>query len=429
MNAAFQKIFISIALIFLLFILIYFFVMLSAVRQSAVTRAENYLQTITDSVSTSASEEAYTTRILGGSPSAAEGRLRVLLVYRPDRGIEELWSSSPEYLANLPDDLSRVRGNPNIAYNDIYEEKLELSLENGLTLIAVIHALNGADVAPILIQLLYFLLGFAAFTLLFMIIRIIVEPGKGESQGIEYGSSEQGAAGIDPLDNRAFDPGGEDPSQSRPAAKRSDIESELEEIPVAPEEPVISAGYEQAPSRKQSMTSNQRKSEQNDDTRFVAQENRIWPSELLKLRLNNEIERSAENESDIGFAVFRLGRRFVAEDGRLEEFEKLLLSFFRYEDLLFNLDGLFYGAILPSHGQEECLKHIEKFLIHCDERFKEPDGLFAGFSTRSGRLMGGERLMKEGVKAASMAGPRKGRIIGFKPDPQKYRAHLMGAPR
>ena len=155
-------------------------------------------------------------------------------------------------------------------------------------------------------------------------------------------------------------------------------------------------------------------------------ENRIWPMQLLILRLSNEIDRSAENETDIAFVVFRLGNEFRKNDTMLHSFEKILLENFRYVDMIYHLDPYYYGIILPDREPKECLKEIIRFLQITRDSFLETKEIYAGYSTRGGRLMGGDRLFKESFKSASMASPNKGRIINFRPDSDKYQAHLLG---
>jgi hypothetical protein len=418
MSTAFQKLFISITVIFLIFLLVYFFFMLSVVRRAAVLDVSNYLERrIQTSVDRANSAQTFTEEMLLSSPSGIDRRLRVLMLYREDAGIFELWTSSREYIQNLPQNLEQVSGTPNLSYNDIYEELLEFPLDGNRKLAVVFQALAPGDLNPILINILYFLIGFAVFTLLFLIIRLIAQGDEVDS-GIEYhsvGPSDADTMRPDAAAQTSDHVEAAGSESSRPGKSEADhIEEELEMV-------------EEPPQAGRSF--DKRDNSSPGKPRFLPEENQIWPVDLIKLRLNNEIERSAENESDIAFAVFRLEKVFSKNHELLEKFEQSLLSFFRYEDLVFNLDKLYYGVILPNHGQEECIKQIEKFLVHCDESIPGDETVFAGYSTRSGRLMGGERLMKEGVKAATMSSPKKGRIIGFKPDPQKYRAHLMGAPR
>ncbi|MGI9256324.1 MAG: hypothetical protein ACR2PY_05265 [Salinispira sp.] len=153
-------------------------------------------------------------------------------------------------------------------------------------------------------------------------------------------------------------------------------------------------------------------------------DSRIWPLELLKLRLNNEIERSTENEADLGFIIFQLGKDFTGEPKLIDGFEKIILEVFRYSDMIYNLAPYYYGVIVPNRRASECLRLIKRFLQITETIFAQKREIYVGYSTRCGRMVNSKRLFKESLMSVSQAGPDKKQIIHFKPDLHKYQRLL-----
>lgn len=406
MSSTFQKTFTGISLAFGVFCIIYFFVLLSVQRESNVRGGTELLQSSYGYYSRRSSADSFLESMEHGNfgrsaPLLYSGPVKLILVYNAS-GILELYSTNDEYLSQLPKDLSMVRGEPIIRYNDISEELVSVEMPNyrfapgdgnsaHATLSAVIQVLGPEDLRPIGIQMLYTLVGFAMFTLLYFIIALIADPKQRErDMGFEYvggqGSQDAQTAGTD-----------------RKNTKNDEIRP-----PDAPQEEADSVPGE--------TESSAPKEEQGPSP---------WPIEFFQLRLNNEIERAAEQENDLCFVVFRLGKIFAANADSMYRFEQLLISFFRYEDMIFRLDDQYFGLILPDHDENQGLKQIEAFFIHANQKVPDVDELYAGYSTRSARLLDGQRLMKEAMKAASLASDSRGKIIGFRPDPNKYQKHLM----
>ncbi len=419
MKGIFQKVYIGISLIFLLFLLGYFFAALSTSRNTVLEEAHDVLDGQIASLRRIDASIPYNDVIGELRRSESRDRIAVIVVYRESAGISALWSRNRDYLANLPENIDTLRGRPNLVFNDIYEEQITRLLPDGASLTVIYQAILLTDLYPIMISILYILIAFAAFTLVYLVIAIITQ-NQNTDDGIEYYPGESGETSYKNTSGTQASKNSISPeAPDEKGLPRQDDTETLGELDS------ISQDEDDAPSA--AGGSNAQVNSSPED--FDAQENRIWPSKLLRLRLNNEIERSAENENDISFVVFRLSRGLVKDSAAREDFEDRLLRFFRYEDMVFSLDKNYYCAIMPNHDQGESVRQVEKFLIQVEGNGMDESELYAGISSRSGRLMGGDRLLKEGLKAAGIAGPKKGRIIAFKADPQKYRSHLMGAPK
>lgn len=373
--------------------------MLSAIRLDNIQRIQQHMnQDIESALAAGGSRQNILRQLISppGNP-----KLKMAAIYSPEKGLYGLWSASSSYVEKIPGDPSSLRGTPLFTYNGIYEELLETPIPgtSGEKAAVIYQVLSPSDLRPIGENLLYMISGYGLFIIIFLIISITVHRNR-EEQTYEYSG-----AGIQ---EESPDPGPSETSSQNMGNSEGAETGETEQ-------------QHQQPARKHPP---RRKKERD----FSAGENEIWPSDLMKLRLNNEIERSAENESDIGFAVFRLGREFTKDSTALSTFERELLKSFRYEDLIFHIQTGYYGIILPNQNQDECVKQIERFQRICDNGSINTEHVFIGLTTRSGRLMSGDRLMKEGIRAASMANTGNGGFIQFKADPRKYRAHLSGTP-
>ncbi|AHC15007.1 hypothetical protein [Salinispira pacifica] len=399
MSSRLHKIFTSITILFFITILTFFIIMLSAIRLNNIQSVEEQMKRDIDVVAADGgSRERILQRLM--SPQGTS-KLKLAAIYSPDRGLYGLWSVSPSYVEELPGDPASLRGTPLFTYNGIYEELVELPIPgySGEKAAVIYQVLSARDLRPIVENLLYMISGYALFIVIFLFISISIDRN-GKEQSFEYSGA-------------TVQEGAPEPETPEPGERNAGKSGAAE--------------YSER-ARSDQQSGNARSHRQKNDKDFSAGENEIWPSDLMKLRLNNEIERSAENESDIGFAVFRLHKKLVSDTQALSLFEKELLKSFRYEDLIFHIQNGYYGIILPNQNQDECVKQIERFQRVCDSESINTENVFIGLSTRSGRLMSGDRLMKEGIRAASMANPGNGGFIQFKADPRKYRAHLSGTP-
>ena len=83
-------------------------------------------------------------------------------------------------------------------------------------------------------------------------------------------------------------------------------------------------------------------------------------------------------------------------------------------------------VILPGVGLDIAIGKAEKFYQRISEKFPNSFGMESslniGLSSRSGRLLNGDRLMLEASQALKKAkSDSKTSIIAFKSDPDKYR--------
>lgn len=152
-------------------------------------------------------------------------------------------------------------------------------------------------------------------------------------------------------------------------------------------------------------------------------QNDMRPMELLRIHLDNEIERATENQNDIGFIVLRLGEEFKMSNS--PALEKILLEAFHNEDIIHNFAPRYYGLVLANQHAAGCLRAIKQLLRAIKQTVLAEEEIHLGYSTRCDRVIDGKRLFKESLRAASIIHSQEEGIIQFKPDLQKYKVHLL----
>jgi len=104
------------------------------------------------------------------------------------------------------------------------------------------------------------------------------------------------------------------------------------------------------------------------------------------------------------------------------------VAFYTSRDLLFEYGKYGICAILPGVNLETGISKAEKFYQRISQKFhgdRNTSSLRIGISSRSGRLLNADRLMKEATEALNRAKKDpKSSIIAFKSDLDKYRAFI-----
>ncbi len=158
----------------------------------------------------------------------------------------------------------------------------------------------------------------------------------------------------------------------------------------------------------------------------------LVPRTGLEHRLSLELERAGFHEQDLSVGWFEFQN---VTDGSLAYHNaQTILAFFRFADLCF--DGGQNGhtqsaiVILPNASLPEALAQVERFqAFYWDERHawaRHDADFVCGLSARNGRLVDAERIIQECRGAVRRAHTLPGRILGFQPDPQRYREYISG---
>ncbi len=152
----------------------------------------------------------------------------------------------------------------------------------------------------------------------------------------------------------------------------------------------------------------------------------VCRGDILEYRLEKELARSAENNVDLSLLLVRFrGLKATKKTNAAQ----VMIDEFTHEDLIFEYGDDAFFVILPQSDFDQSLAKTELFIARRD--FNLLNGidekvvtLLAGISSRNGRLMNSKRLINEVQIAIKRARDQDGKIVGFRPDPMKFRHYL-----
>ncbi len=152
--------------------------------------------------------------------------------------------------------------------------------------------------------------------------------------------------------------------------------------------------------------------------------------DALKDKLSLELERAAYQDQDLTVAALV----FTGSDGAGNDRNiRAVEEFFGFRDLCFPLPGNEIVTVFPGTSLTDALGQVERFQLYYWERRIEWNAptadFYCGATARNGRLVNGERMLNESRTAAKRAARSSGKIVGFSPDPQRYREYLMSQSR
>ncbi len=129
-------------------------------------------------------------------------------------------------------------------------------------------------------------------------------------------------------------------------------------------------------------------------------------------RLESELERAASFNQDLSLILFKSD----------ETATKMIRESFNYEDLLFDLGDGRIAVIEINKDLDTALAFAEDFIRNLINQLGNRRTR-AGIASRSGRLIGAERLFTEALGALNRTDDEKN-IVAFRSDPEKYREYL-----
>ena len=141
--------------------------------------------------------------------------------------------------------------------------------------------------------------------------------------------------------------------------------------------------------------------------------------------VTDELKKSASFDQDLSLTLIGSQSNHISNNAY--EFREILNSHFPFHDLIFRYSDNIYGVLLPNTDLEQGIHQIEIF----DQKFVGNSGNFLkfpimfGISSRNGRLISGNTILKEADTALKKAMRDKNfPIIGFRPNPAHYREYL-----
>jgi len=308
-------------------------------------------------------------------PQEGERRLEAVVLYSLGEGVSYLWARSPQYTEG---GLTAGSGVPRLQERELTQVKFTASIgeESPYLLEAIFTVVDRNDLYPLLRISLIAVLGIALIATLLAIV-----------------GARKGDESREPLNVRAKSPQPEPVAAPPPAP---DGENERE-----------------APRGAQSP-----------DSEALFGPSGLSREEYLLKRLSLELERAAYNEQDLTLLVLEYEGQ-DQYDQRYLLHARQLLDHFGFEDLAFE-KGPRFVVVFPNTTLREGLTTVERYKkeILDSGPTTELDHPYAGLSSRNGRLIDGKRLLSEATVAVTKSHDTPGRILGFEPDPEKYRAAL-----
>lgn len=354
--------------LFVLALALFFIGRLSGLRDQNINQAASSFQAY-QAVAVKAVEEADTAaetkELLNPEENGIpRNRLEALLLYTVDNGVAYLWARSPAYTEG---GFTGGSGLPRMEYNELTQRKYTAPVGESYILEGLYTVLGREDIYPLLRVSLIAIL---AVALLGTVLALAGTGGR--------------SAAMQP------DPVGD----SEKPRDRSEEELLAE-----------TRAYTEGPS---SLTG----------------PSGLSREEHLLKRLSLELERAAYNEQDLTVLMVEYAQQEPYNENYLRHASQLL-EHFGFDDLAFEKGNRFV-VIFPSTTLREGLRQVERFQKELLDSgpTTEDDHPYAGLSSRNGRLLDGKRLLAEATVALNKSYDTPGRILGFEPDPEKYRAAL-----
>ncbi|MEE8440316.1 MAG: hypothetical protein V3S41_01245 [Spirochaetia bacterium] len=322
--------------------------------------------------------------------------VQAIVLYDPNEGLHYVWTSDVEVLAFAKSDLSELRGFPSYDISDVSQIKVggpfEVGESSRLFMDGIYGVLSYSDAYVPLRDSLIALLAFAFVTVLIAIglnlsRRSPLEPAPlARRDQADMGAAQSSMPTAD--DRRISDPAEATPQRTPSVTPTEPLleEVDIEEIATDPGEP---------------------------GTLFSPVTNLSYRVHLER-RLGLELERAAYNDQDLTCALVRFedategGEAYSRRAGQI-------LAAFKFEDLCFEYGDAAFCVILPNTELSRGIREAESF--KGDHRGK----IYFGLSARNGRLVEASRVLGEAERSLEHAQHEPGGIVGFRPDPRKYR--------
>lgn len=353
-----------------------------------------------------------------GSFFSQDPRLELLSISSKTDGFEYIRTDKYSYLDNRrPEEIFK---DPGFTFTHdplreiIFSEPLRTDDGEEYIVEGIYTILSVRDIFPLIKDTLIIILIFTIVTIVVAIILFTSRPLEEESSAAGYRRETPYSASYTPA---------EEPSvEAAPGTEVEDGEEEELLKPLPEEE----GAEEPQPLEPLTMEPQKHSAPQTEQKGLFSPESGLGWQDYLEKRLTLELERSAYNEQDLTI-VFIKFTGVGKGDARYRKAAQLIIDQFTFEDLAFEFGDDTFCVIFPNINLDSALKMMENFTQSLKEHPDETalEGCRCGLSSRNGRLVSGKRLIKEASFAlGKTAGEGEDAIIGFRPDPGKYRDYI-----
>ena len=149
-----------------------------------------------------------------------------------------------------------------------------------------------------------------------------------------------------------------------------------------------------------------------------------WES-YINTRLENELKRAISSEIDLSVFIIKL-QNISRSDELFRDLCDYLSILFQFKDLLFEYKDDCILCIKLSMNVDEALAFADKIHVDLSSKIKNEGGKCSiGITSRSVRMVGAQRLLKEADEALKRAeADESSPIIAFRVDNTKYRKFI-----
>lgn len=196
-----------------------------------------------------------------------------------------------------------------------------------------------------------------------------------------------------------------------------------------PQPEVTRASYMATPPPEDPITTLDAPVEHNADTTVDVPPAKAGGDQSVLDRIGVELDRAAVMEQDVAVVLLEFARvlqTLIFRDQR----DRLLNTVFPKRELRFSLEDGKTLIIVPNTTIQGAIQQVEEFQKAYRNSFaletgeQESPDFYAGLTGRAFRLVDSQRILKECYAALEQARTTPGRIVGFQPNPQRYRAFL-----
>ena len=148
-----------------------------------------------------------------------------------------------------------------------------------------------------------------------------------------------------------------------------------------------------------------------------------WES-YLKPRLENELSRASASEFDVVLFLIKIEEFETLSEETVRKTCEYLTNIFQFKDLIFEYKNNCFAAIKTNTNIDEAIPLADQIYTELSELI-ENRKCFIGISSKTIRLVGAERVLKEADAALEHAiEDPENPIIAFRADAEKYMAFI-----
>ncbi|MDR2588946.1 MAG: hypothetical protein LBC67_05910 [Spirochaetales bacterium] len=359
-----------------------------------------------------------------GQAFALDPDLDILVIYSYDTGVQYLRTRDSGFLGNPAADFSTIKGTPRFSYSPFFRTQVSKAVNvpgrSSFIIGGVYKIIRDGELFRELRTTLIVLCVFAGVTSILLFLFVVF----GRKEEASFEEEEKEAAAASPASSQPVSITLTQPPSPPPQPQRVAITLN-QTPPVSPPPPPQPVAF--------NLTMNQQP--QNGGAgQFGAAAEGAYPSvsapedwrDTLEKRLSLEVEKSAYNEEDLCLLLVRV----PGLSGNTEDYRRLgreIETRLSFVDLTFPYPPDGYAVILPNAGLEQSIGNLKNFLKTLSRFFQAYSPPLCGLTARNTRLVEGTRLLVEAEEALRRTGPGEdSRIVGFRPDPGKYREYISG---